>query len=351
MRIGIYDPYLDTLGGGERYILTAASCLSQNHTADVLWSEPKILSTASQKLNIDLSLVKTVPNVFSKDVSFTTRSLATRQYDRIIFLSDGSVPWLFAKKNILLFQHPVNWVNGKTVINRLKMKKIYKTICYTNYVKQYIDKTYDTNSKVLYPPVEFFGNKSEKENIILSVGRFTKGMNEKKQEVLIDNFKKMYKNGLKDWKLVLIGSFLPADLDFVTRLKEAAKGYPVEILANASYSVLKSYYQKAKVYWHAAGYGEDLEKHPERAEHFGISTVEAMSAGAVPVVINAGGQREIVTNEKDGFLWNSLEELRDETNRLISDTKLWNNMSKAAVKRSGDFGIDKFNRELTDILK
>jgi hypothetical protein len=40
--------------------------------------------------------------------------------------------------------------------------------------------------------------------------------------------------------------------------------------------------------------GEDPERHPDRFEHFGITTVEAMSAGAVPVVTRCrrpGGDR------------------------------------------------------------
>ena len=40
--------------------------------------------------------------------------------------------------------------------------------------------------------------------------------------------------------------------------------------------------------------GEDAERHPERFEHFGISVVEAMAAGAVPLVFGAAGPGEIV---------------------------------------------------------
>lgn len=351
MRIGIYDPYLDTLGGGEKYILTAASCLSQNHRVDVFWSEPKILSDASHKFSIDLSQVKIVPNIFTRDTSFITRLLKTRRYDRIIFLSDGSIPWLFAKKNILLFQFPVGWVKGKSLTNRLKLRKIYKTICYTEFVKQYLAKTFDIDTKILYPPVEIFGKSDNKEKIILSVGRFTKSMNAKKQEVLIDVFKKNYKDGFEDWRLVLIGSYLPADKDFVDALREKAKGYPIDVLANASFKDLKNYYQKAKIYWHATGYGEDLQKYPERAEHFGISTVEAMGSGAVPVVISAGGQKEIVTSGVDGYLWDTLDELVSKTKDLIKDQKEWEKLSKNAIKRSEDFSYGHFCARFMDILK
>ena len=43
------------------------------------------------------------------------------------------------------------------------------------------------------------------------------------------------------------------------------------------------------LFWHAAGLGEDPTTNPDRFEHFGISVVEAMSAGAVPMVYEHGG--------------------------------------------------------------
>ena len=36
MNIAIYSPYLDTAGGGEKYMLTIAECLSGENAVDVL---------------------------------------------------------------------------------------------------------------------------------------------------------------------------------------------------------------------------------------------------------------------------------------------------------------------------
>ena len=41
MRIGIYDPYLDTLSGGEKYMLSAASCLAKEHKVFIFWDKDK----------------------------------------------------------------------------------------------------------------------------------------------------------------------------------------------------------------------------------------------------------------------------------------------------------------------
>ena len=59
-------------------------------------------------------------------------------------------------------------------------------------------------------------------------------------------------------------------------------------------------YSRASLFWHAAGHGQDDRRHPERLEHFGITTVEAMAHGAVPLVFPAGGPAEVVA---DGRTW------------------------------------------------
>jgi len=354
VKIGIYDPYLDTLGGGEKYIFSIAKCLTRNNDVFVFWNPHKeidIKKGAKNRFDIDLSRVKFTANIFDKKNSSIDKALQTRKFDIILYLSDGSFPFLFGKKNILLFQFPVNWVNGKASLTKLKLKKISNVICYSYFVKGYLDKTFSINTQVLPPSVEKTNfQTSEKENIILTVGRFTKGLNIKKHDILIDIFKEMYKKYLNKWKFVVIGAALPNDLPYVKKLRNKTKNYPIKILENASVDKIKNYYKKAKIYWHATGFGENLEKHPEFAEHFGISTVEAMGAGAVPVVFNAGGQREIVVNEENGFLWNTIDELKEETKLLINNGSLWRRMSEKATERAEDFAGDRFCRDLSRIL-
>jgi glycosyltransferase involved in cell wall biosynthesis len=351
MRIGVYDPYLDTLGGGEKYVLSIASLLSQRHQVDLFWDDPEILEPAQARFNLDLKKVKIIPNVFSENSSFLKKLKECYKYDVIFYVSDGSIPFLSSKKSFLIFQHPVNWANGKSLKNRIKLARVERLICYTEFVRKHLGRTFDKKIEVLFPPVEKIGDStSGKKNVILTVGRFTKGMNRKKHEVLIDAFKKMIERGLKGWKLVIVGSYLEKDYDLVSDLEKSAQGAPVEILANASYRSLLECYKGAKIYWHAAGFGEDLNEHPEYAEHFGITTVEAMSAGAVPVVIKAGGQTEIVEAGKSGFLWGSVEELISQTEFLIKDKKLWEKISEESQKRAKMFSHQKFEERIEDLI-
>ena len=88
---------------------------------------------------------------------------------------------------------------------------------------------------------------------------------------------------------------------------------------NATGAEVRDLYSRAALFWHATGLGEDEETHPERLEHFGISTVEAMSAGAVPVVIGRAGQLELFEDGIAGYHWQTLDELVARTGQLMAD--------------------------------
>lgn len=350
MKIGIYTPYLDTLSGGEKYILTAATALSKHHEVFLFWDKDTdgLKKNITEKFGMDLQGITFTDNIFASHVSFFSRFFASRSYDRIIVLSDGSIP-LIGSKLFLHFQSPMEWVKGNDIKTKLKMSRVAKVICNSQYTKKFIDNTFGITSDVIYPPVVLGDtNPSEKENIILHVGRYgiaQAGSSYKKQEMLIAAFKKMIDAGLTGWKLSLIVSIFERDRERLSDLKKSLTGYPIELMVNPSNQQLWHMYSIAKIYWHASGFGEDLEKHPDRAEHFGMSTVEAMGCGAVPIVINAGGQPEIVTDQINGLLWNSEEELLKNTHTVIHDESLREKLSQAAKTKAGTFSITTFENQ------
>ena len=355
MKIGIFDPYLDSLSGGEKYMLSIAACLASYHEVFIFWDpqrEAEIKQRAYKKLGIDISKIRFTPNIFSSDVSLASRFWSSKKYDLIIYLSDGSIPLVWSKLYIH-FQFPVVWVNGNSIKTKIKLKRVGKIFCNSFFTKNYIDKEFNVKSLVLYPPIIIKEKRENKQDLILHVGRFgmeKEGGNYKKQDVLIEVFKKMVDSGLGGWQFTLIIGVRKEDKDNLEKLKEIAKGYPINIVENPENQFLWEQYSKAKIYWHASGFGENLDKHPEKAEHFGIATVEAMGAGVVPVVINAGGQKEIVGDGKNGFLWNKTSELIEKTNVLVQNKKLWEKMSNEAITRSKVFSGDRFCRELKALV-
>jgi glycosyltransferase involved in cell wall biosynthesis len=357
MRIGIFDPYLDTLGGGEKYMLTAASRLSTSHQVDLFWDKD-LLEEASKKFNIDLGKVKVKKNIFDKSVNFTKRLIESSKYDAIFYLSDGSIP-IVACKLYIHFQFPVEWVNTGSLITKQKIKRVEAFICNSQFTKEYIDKKFNVKSIVLYPPTYLKKeskdiNYKKKKNYILNVGRLSKvgsGDFFKKQDFLIKAFNKLSKENTNNYELNLAVSFSEQNKHLLEDLKKlVGNNNLINIYENLNFEKLNSLYTESKIYWHASGFGEDLNNHPEKAEHFGITTVEAMANGVVPVVINEGGQKEIVDNKKDGFLWNSEEELINLTLSLIKDDTLLEKLSKQAVVNSEKFSTEIFYQNLDKVF-
>jgi len=354
MKIGIYSPYLDTLTGGEKYIFTAASCLSNSHKVHIFWNDPNILSRAEAKFGLDLSRVELRENIFDKNVSLFKRLLVTKSYSRILYLSDGSIPLVASRKLMLHFQFPVEWVNTNSFVYLFKKLFIAKIICNSYFTKGFIDKKFSTESAVLYPPAtQSVRKKANKENVILTVGRFSllpNGENFKKLDILINSFKEFQKKRLKGWRLIVVTSVNEDLKKEFEDFKKTIKSNYIQVLENPNFEEISEVYSKAKIYWHAAGYRENLVKNPERAEHFGMSTVEAMSHGAVPVVINAGGQTEIVKDGYNGYLWNSVDELVTKTHQLARDHAHMSELSKQAIIDSQNFSKERFCEELNHLI-
>lgn len=352
MRIGIYDPYLDDLGGGEKYILTLASCFSKNHEVHLFWDKPEDLSIVTKRFSIDISKVNVVKNIFERNFGFLNRLKASQKYDAIIVLSDGSIPLVWSKL-FLHIQQPIVGINYSAK-DQFKISRISKIFCNSEFTQSFLDKRLKKKSIIIYPPISLKPKQVAKENVILTVGRFrvrNAGVPDyKKQSILVGAFIKMIDQGLKDWKFVLAVSVKPDEEKEFFKLKTRARNYPVEFLVNKKNDELWDIYSKAKIYWHATGFGEDLEKHPDFAEHFGISTVEAMGGGAVPVVINAGGQKEIVDEGINGFLWDSIDELEKKSLSLINNPELLEKMEKEAVLKAEKFAERDFCKEVADLI-
>lgn len=342
MKAAIFNPYLDTLGGGERYTLSFARVLlDQGWDVDVQWVNESIKEIIKKRFGIDTDKLKIV-----SDIKRGTG------YDLCFWISDGSIPLLFARKNILHFQVPFRNVEGRSLLNKMKLIRINSIVCNSKFTKNIIDEEYGIDSIVIYPPVDTLSIKPKrKEKIILYIGRFSQLVQSKRQDILIKAFKKLSKNKtVEGWNLVLAGGVEVGVGDYMQKLEKEAQGYPIEIIKSPDYKVVKDLYGRARIFWSAAGFGVDEKKNPEKVEHFGLTTVEAMAAGAVPVVFEAGGFREIIENGKTGFLWKEEKELISITKELIGDKSRMLSLSNNALVASKRFGYEKFKKEVCNIL-
>ncbi len=338
-------------------MMTIAESLSREHLVDVLLDEHLnglrgnyLKSELSKRFSLDLDKANFISAPFGKRFSIISRSFFLKKYDRFFYLTDGSIFYPTAKKNILHIQSPIIGQPAKSIWGKFKLKGWDLIIYNSKFTKQHAENNWSLESEIVYPPVDVSKIKQlKKEKYILSVGRFFGYLKDKKQEFLIKTFKELFETGyINDWSLHLVGSAGKGDENYIESLKYLARGVPVKFYPNLEYDKLIELYGKSSIYWHALGFGET---DPTKMEHFGIATVEAMAGGCVPVVIGKGGQREIIADEKYGYLWERLDELRQLTLRLTKDSKLLEKMSKEAAKRARDFSKEKFIEKIKKISK
>ncbi len=245
---------------------------------------------------------------------------------------------------------------GAGVTKRSDLESYKKIVTISNFCRKWIINYWGLPSVVLYPPVNiknfYSAPSNKKKNHIIHVGRFFVTGHSKKQLDMAKAFKQMIdENNLKDWELHFVGSIYEGKKhqEYFEQTQFEAQGYPVFFHTQTSFAELKDLLAEAKIYWHATGLDEDGERSPILLEHFGITTVEAMASGCVPVVINAGGQPEIVTQES-GFLWNTRRELIEKTLVLIKDAHVLQKYSKQAQERSRYFSRENFKKRFQAII-
>jgi glycosyltransferase involved in cell wall biosynthesis len=226
-----------------------------------------------------------------------------------------------------------------------------RIVANSGYGAQWVKRLWNRRCEVLVPAVtQRVGG--EKRPMILSVGRFfaPERGHSKKQLEMVEAFSRLSPQ-FPDWELHLVGGCAEQDLAYLAAVRRAAEGLPVVLHVGASGEELDALYAAASIYWHATGLGEDLEADPERAEHFGITTVEAMSAGAVPVVMRAGGQLEIVREGIDGYFFSDIEGLLARSRQVIEDDTLRERLGAASVERAQLFGREAFARRLRAMVE
>lgn len=279
--------------------------------------------------------------------------------DRLILLFPKTLPrhmldTLFKK---IIFKFETRMRAG-IYVNVIKRIDSYtQVIANSEFTKKWIQKYWNRDSRVMYPPVTFIGIKKtlKKKTRICTIGRFFTLGHGKKQEVMIEAFKQLYDRGFHDWELCLVGTVdinESASYAFVQKLKKSAKGYPIRFTLNASREQMEKIVSESAIYWHATGYQENEDKDPVKFEHFGIAPIEAISAGCIPILYKGGGLPEIIAklNLSNAHLYTTIDELVDKTIEII-DHKNHYAYDKVLPKLTQHFSMQAFEKNITDLLK
>jgi len=360
MKICLYSPYVPKhVGGGEKYFFDVARLLAEKHDVSVM--VPSLLGDSTPAklqakyeafLGVSLAKVKFIEGPLGSSAPWWQKLWWTRQFQVLYVVSDGSLFFSLAGRNILHLQIP--FLEPKTSwIERLKLANWQLKNANSYFTKQVIEKSWQTKIEVVHWPMVEVPSQNQKislaakKPLILHVGRFFTHLHAKRQDALVEFFKQMltdHPRTMKDWELVLVGTV--EDEAYVQKVKAMAKGYPIRLIHTATRAELWQLYAQAQIYWHATGYQVDQELQPANVEHFGISTVEAMAMGCAPVVINKGGQPEVVGPDLADLLWNNAHECQAKTIELLQSPETLKQKQKLAQTRATLFTEARFKAAL-----
>ena len=368
MKICLFSPYLpNNFGGGEKYLLDCglAYALNPAHQVFIAVSSDAQLSTNelnkiklaySNFMGASLNKLTFISTPLASKKNFFSKLHWTKQFDVLFYLTDGSLFFSQAKRNVLHIQVPLK-LNKSGFIEQQKLKNWHKKITNSYFTKQIIEPSWQTKIDLVHQPMVDAAplikstNFQNKEKIILNVGRFFSHLHSKRQDILVKIFARLIKahaKELKDWKLVLIGNI--EDKNYAQQVHQLAKGLPIEIYHDLSRQELITWFQKSSIYWHATGYRINDDLNPEKLEHFGITTVEAMACGNVPVVLAKGGQIEVTGPEFKDWVWLTQQECIKKTTALIRNPSLCLELQKKAQQRSLNFSPNVFIGKLNQTL-
>lgn len=364
MKICFFSPYFPNhFGGGEKHLLDVALEAAQVHQVCIAIPAENIskgYGTADLKnvvaeyekfYGASLEKISFIYTPLGTSVNFFTKLLWTNRFDALYYVTDGSLFFSLAKYNYLHIQIP--FTASLSFASRSKLNCWHSINTNSAFTKRIIEKNWQvTVGTVLHPMVDIDQFKEqEKEKIILHVGRFFRQLHSKRQDVLVAVFKKLFDRNSKqvqNWKLYLVGNI--EDQNYFDEVKQAAQGYPIEFITTATRAELLQLYERATLYWHATGFEVAEELNPECVEHFGITTIEAMAAGVVPLVVGKGGQREVLGELYGDLNWATVDECIQKTMQYIVDTEKLEKMKVKTIRQAQKFSKSEFGKKVLKLF-
>lgn len=202
------------------------------------------------------------------------------------------VPWSFVR-----LQRPVL----RTIYRLSKSYSNHQIVCMTEFTRSALEQEYDipSNLPVIYPPVDiatFRNNCPERTRSVVTVGRFGPDKRQLEQIKLAEQ--------LPDIPFHIVG--FAGNVHYYRRCKLYAKEHElsnVHLHPDAPFEQMVALLQESKFFLHT------LINEP-----FGITAVQAIAAGCLPIVHDSGGQCETVP--EPALRYQSLDEVQDILRRL-----------------------------------
>ena len=307
MRIAIIIRNLKYFGGGERDVVSLVEGLNKNSIIPDIFSE----QTASPE-EIEERFGKSIRFAFKKIPMPKQRLLhflkelfcmspiagQLKSYD-FVYDFTNKPPLTFKSKKYLKYIYVLydqrsvkaTWqTRFYTVVTHslanLGLKKFKKfhpgiiNITQSEFIQNEVEQKTGIKTPIIYPPVDIkkFSCHSLKRSGVVSLGRFSPDKNHFWQFELAKKFPLT--------NFTIIGSASRDKEGYLNNLKKMISGESlknVNLQVNAPFEQVRTALCQSQIFLHTT-----IE------EHFGISTVEAIASGCLPLVHDSGGQREVV---------------------------------------------------------
>jgi GT2 family glycosyltransferase/glycosyltransferase involved in cell wall biosynthesis len=359
-RYVLFSPYPLVPGGGERVMFELADFLSSG--AGV---ENVIFSTPHSYSSIRMAQI-------SSTFGFTN-SVATPQplaeIDRpdcqfAVILGNSIVPPIepFGLRCAYVLQFPFSMPDEEIAEHGHRLSQVSEIWVYSEFVRRHVNgviRLYGLPAppiRILPPPAQWAGAEPgspwPERTRILTVGRFFAGGHNKRQDAVIEAFRRLNERTPSSLELALAGSIHPTaeGRERFRDLQDMADGLNSSFHPNISRDDLARLYMSSGILIHAAGMGVDELEFPEQMEHFGITPVEAASFGCIPVVFAGGGPKDVVSELGCDTGFRTIDECVDIVESLLSDPLGSTALSEHLIGSAARFSAEQFRIRVVEAI-
>ncbi|MEB3846398.1 MAG: glycosyltransferase [Desulfurococcales archaeon] len=230
-----------------------------------------------------------------------------------------------------------DWLSRKQAVGVSWPRQAQLLAVNSEWTRGLVRRVYGRPACVLHPPVETRATPRDKENIAVTVSRFTP---EKKLESILSIAPSL--RGL-DLKLIVLGSVhgRSSRRYFEELRRKSSSLESIELIANPPREEVEDNLARARFYIH-----------PPFIEHFGIAVAEAAQLGAIPLVYRDGGAWTDIASKIDGRLgYGNIGEVPSILSSIVSTPGLEERLREKSMRVGNTFRYSVFRGRLASLVE
>ncbi len=355
MKIGIIHGFVGGGGGTEKTLLSLIEALTeQKHIVNLYTVSKPTIQISGVKIYSILPFSLPFFGLYQRYME--SRLIGKAKDDDLVIQTSGGlvVPENNNQKILIYCHHYFQNETEKTVtkykgvwswyykpyyasslkfINQIKNENIY-LIANSKFIQESLKRKFGKNSTVIYPPVELnsFRDGNQKEKKVVTVSRYSQEKNLEFAIDVFDDFKTDY---------IIIGNTKTRINEVYyenlhKKIKNQKSKSRIQLLKNIDRNKVINNLRRAKVYFHAS------------PETFGISIIESIAAGCIPIVPDNSAHKETVPFSELRYDQTNVEEARAKVKMALDGNyDEFVNPLQASLR---NYGKETFKKTITEYI-